>query len=107
MKVKIKSYEDSTKVENHMRVGFEVIRDDGEILYIDRHVEKVDGKSEEDYIDDAYKAKGRNGKIAKDEIDDFEIWEKPNVSIQQQKEEKVEVASAVGKEWDVSKKTFK
>jgi len=105
MKIEIKSYEDSSKVENHKRVGFTVKRDDGEVFFIDRHVQKVDGKSEEDYIDDAYKAKGRNGKTAKAEIDAFETWEKPKPLGEQQ--EKVEVASAVGKEWNASKKSFK
>jgi hypothetical protein len=105
MKTIVSYFENSSKIENHKRVGFQIERDDGEKMIIDRHIKIVDGKSEEDYIDEAYKAKGRNGKTAKAEIEAFEIWEKPKPLHEQQ--EKIEVASAVGKEWNASKKSLK
>jgi len=105
MEIKIKDFED---IGDEKLIGFSVIRDDDMVFAIDRKVPLADGKSDEDYIDEAYKANGRNGKTAKQEIEGFETWEStplPNIGREESEPEEEKVISAnIGKVWNVDNK---
>jgi hypothetical protein len=93
MKYKIKDFRDEG---DNKYVGFMVERDDGERFAIDKKVPLSEGKADDEYIDDAYK-------LAKDEIDDFlDNYVFSPVESEESKDE-----SHLGKEWDISKKSFK
>ena len=102
MEVKIKDFED---IGDEKLIGFSVIRDDDMVFVIDRKVPLADGKSDEDYIDAAYNAKGRNGKTAKQEIEEFETWKPTPLSKPEVEEEKV-ISANIGKVWNIDNKTF-
>jgi len=105
MEIIIKDFED---IEDEKRVGFSATREDGLVFVIDRNIPLVAGKSDEDYIDEAYKANGRNGKTAKQEIEGFETWEStplPNIGREESEPEEEKVISAnIGKVWNVDNK---
>ena len=100
MKCKIKNFRDEG---DNKYVGFMVERDDGEKFAIDRRVPLSEGKTDEDYTSDAYKALGENCISSKDEIDDFV----DNYVAPSPLGEQPEFDAHLGKEWDVNSKSFK
>ena len=81
-----------------------LVKESGLGFAIDRYVPISEGKSDEDYISDAYAALGRNGISAKDEIDDWaENYVDPDLSGNDKKLEspKKEVSENIGKKWTV------
>jgi hypothetical protein len=102
MEITIKDFED---VKDEKRVGFSVTRGDGLVFVIDRNIPLVDGKSDDDYIDEAYSIKGRNGKTAKQEIEEFETWKPtPLFEPEVEKQEEKVISANIGKVWNVDNK---
>ena len=95
--------EDDNVIGNHTVPAMEdydekqIIEDEVKYL-IDREVSISEGKSDKDYISDAFKALGRNGLSMEYEINDFfENYENPD-------KEDTSPHQNVGKKWDDEKK---
>jgi len=82
-------------------IGIIAKRDEDEVKFlIDREVSISEGKSDKDYISDAFKALGRNGLSMEYEINDFfENYEKHD-------KEDISLHQNVGKKWDDEKKSL-